>query len=281
VAQVGGEQGLAGGHHAGSARQQVSNELGLGRRHTLDRAQQFEVHRPDVHDHAHVGCRDRRQLGDLALPSHGHLQYQRLGAARRLQDRERDADLVVEVLAAGPGSQARPEQRREDVLGRGLARRARDAGDLAAELAPPGAGEPLERLERVGRGNHRGVGAGRIAERALHRREHGLPVVVSDEHAPGPRFEGRGGELGAVGGRTRQPDEQVTRLNHARVDHGAVRARPLGLARQQPASGGRGETLRRQVDHARAPRRARSASRATVTSSNGSLRPFSNSWPCS
>ena len=80
----------------------------------------------------------------------------------------------------------------------------------------------------------------------------------------------------------READEQVAGADLARVDHGALGAGGLGRARHQLAARGRGDrAAERSITPAPAASRAWSASRATVTSSNGSLRPFSNSWPCS
>ena len=92
-----------------------------------------------------------------------------------------------------------------------------------------------------------------------------------------------------------QRDEQVAGLDRARVDHdarralgGAVDAAHAARRRPRRRSAGRSSasSRRRRVRRscARAPagaRDARSASRATSTSSNGSLRPPANSCPCS
>ncbi len=99
-----------------------------------------------------------------------------------------------------------------------------------------------------------------------------------DEHAPRARRQRVGGEPAAVHALAAQADEQVARLDRARVDDGA--RRPARTAARRAAR----RPLRRPARH---PRRSRAgtcaaiASRATAESSNGSLRPFSNSWPCS
>ena len=73
--------------------------------------------------------------------------------------RQRQPDLGVEVLAVGvdPAGQQRPG----DVLDRGLADRAGDADDAGAERAPPGAGERLQRGQRIGDGEDPGPHARR------------------------------------------------------------------------------------------------------------------------
>ena len=210
-------------------------------------------------------------------PSHCHLEHERLGAPARLEHGQRQPDLGVEVLAARVRARAGGEQRGEDVLRRGLAGGAGDAGHADAELVPPRVGEPPERRQRVvgddgRRGGARGLAGG------LPRGRHGRRTVLRPhEHAPRPGLERLRGERAAVRARAAQPHEQVARLERARVDHGALGAGALGIARGELGAGSLGDPPGGQVDHARTPPRARSASRATVTSSNGSLRPPSNS----
>ncbi len=126
---------------------QPVEHLGLGRRDRRHRAQQLDVDRADVGDHRHLGLGDRRQLGDLAGAAHRHLQHQQLGVRGRFEHGQRQADLGVEVLAVGvdPPRQQRPG----DVLDRGLADRAGDPDHPRPERAPPGAGERLQRRQRV------------------------------------------------------------------------------------------------------------------------------------
>ena len=75
----------------------------------------------------------------------------------RVQDGQRQPDLGVEVLAGSPRCRMAREQRREDVLGRGLAGRAGDADDLAP-LAPSSRRHarpaPAARQRVVGREQH-------------------------------------------------------------------------------------------------------------------------------
>ena len=48
-----------------------------------------------------VGLGDRAELGDLARAPHPHLEHEDVGALGGREDRERQADLGVEVLGAG------------------------------------------------------------------------------------------------------------------------------------------------------------------------------------
>ena len=141
-------------HDAGGTRRQVADQLGLRRRDSLDRAQQLEVDGPDVDDHADVRLGDRDQLGDLADAAHGHLEHERLGSRLGLEERHRQADLRVQVLAVGVRCQVRAQQRREDVLRGGLAGGAGDADRGACELAAPLPRQALQRSQRIVRCDH-------------------------------------------------------------------------------------------------------------------------------
>ena len=242
------------------------------------------MHRADVHDHAHVGLGDRDQLGDLALAAHRHLEHQRLGSARRLEDRQRQPDLGVPVLARGVRDQARAQQRGEDVLGRGLAGRAGDREHLRAELAPPAARQRVQRGERLVHGDHRRAAAGRVAD-ACRR-----PPRPPRRRARGRRSRPR---------RRRRAPRRRTRRRARRRRAGRRTGRPARpRASRSPRASGRRARRRRRRARRRRPRRARAADRSitrsprparapaaprahTATSSNGSLRPSSNSWPCS
>ena len=144
AAQVRLEERLAGGNHGRRAGLQVADQLCLRGGHVLDRAEQLEVHRADVHDQPHVRLRDLDELRDLAGAAHRHLEHHRLGAALGLEDRERHADLGVQVLAVRVGRALCPEDRGEDVLGRGLAGRPRYADRLRVQLAAPASCQRLQ-----------------------------------------------------------------------------------------------------------------------------------------
>ena len=89
VAQVGGQERLAGWHHARRAGGKIADQLRFGGGDPLHRSEQLQVHRPDVHNHADVRLGDRGQFRDLALTAHGHLEDEGLRARRRLEDGER------------------------------------------------------------------------------------------------------------------------------------------------------------------------------------------------
>ena len=182
------EQRLVGGQHGRRAGAQPVEQLGLRGGDRRERAQQLEVHGPDVDDDADVRLGDLGELGDLAAAAHRQLEHERLGAARRAEDRQRQADLGVEVLLAGDDPPVLAQHRREQVLRRRLARRAGDRDDLRAELAPPCARQPLQGGERV-------VGGDDDADRRAARVAH---VLRRDDDAPGPGVQRRAREPAAV-----------------------------------------------------------------------------------
>jgi hypothetical protein len=143
-------------------------------------------------------------------------------------------------------------------------RGATSAAMRSFEGAPPAARQRAERRDGVvGRED----GAAGERPRPPRRRE----------HAPRPGPQGVGGEPAAVHPLAGDGDEQIARGDRARVDDDPRRA-ALALA-QEFGAGRAGDLLGGPVLHALAT--ARNASRATTTSSKGSLRPPANSWPCS
>ncbi len=245
IAPVGVEQRLVGRQDGGRAGAQVGEQLGLRRRNRLQGAEQLEVDGPDVDDDADVGLGDRRQLGDLAGAAHRHLEHEHLGAGGGREDRQRQADLRVEVLRAGDHADVRGQHRREDVLRRRLAGRAGDRDDLGAERAAPGARQGLQPGERVlGLEDH-----ARLREAVV------VGVVGRDEHAPRAGVERLRGEAPAVDVAAGQADEQIARCDGARVDrHACGPGRTVGVGipgrGDELHAGGLGEQLRRPVAHA-------------------------------
>ena len=77
------QQALVPRHDGGAAVGELLDELRLGGGHVLDGADELEVHRRDVGDHADVRLGDARQLADLPGAAHGHLDDGDLGGAAR------------------------------------------------------------------------------------------------------------------------------------------------------------------------------------------------------
>ena len=96
------------------------------------------------------------------------------------------------------------------------------------------------------------------------------------EYAPGAGLQSCAGELAAVRAAA-QAGEQLTWLDLAGVDRGTHRTGLGGIAGHEATPGRLRDPFGRAVPHPRAPSAEWSASRATVTSSNGSFRPPANS----
>ena len=115
-------------------------------------------------------------------------------------------------------------------------------------------------------------------------------VRRGDEHAPGAGRERGLRVRAAVLARAGEADEQLVRRHAARVDRGSLRSAGAPPSRGAASSFAPAASATRAASQlliadalpAGASRSsARSASRATVTSSKGSLRPSANSCPCS
>ena len=141
----------------GATGRKCGQELDLRADHSLDRPDELEMHRADVGDDADVGPGDRAELRDLAEAAHGQLDDADLGVGLEPAEGEREADLVVEARLRGDGRSGRGAERRKDVLGRGLARRAGDADDPGSRTVThrrtqrPQGGKGLVGDERRGR----------------------------------------------------------------------------------------------------------------------------------
>ena len=185
------------------------------------------------------------------MPAHRHLEHQQLGLGRRGADRQRQPDLGVEVLRARV--HAAREQRPGDVLDRGLAGRAGDPDDRAAELAAARrAPARCSARERVGGGEHPArAGSARPSARARARASTTTPQA--------PAASAAGGVLAAVGPLAAEAEEEVARAGLARVDR--RRARDARRRRARATSPPASAAIRSggELDHARSRRRERRA----------------------
>ncbi len=155
--------------------------------------------------------------------------------------------------------------------------------DLGAERAPAGAGERLERGERIGGGEDPG-GAVRPRWRRAARIGTARPAPTrsrarADDDAPGARPRSRPRRT-----RRRRGSRRAGRRRGRRAPPQRSRS-PRGAAarstlRRAAARAGRRRDLLAAQPHAGLPS-LRSSSRATSRSSKGILRPPSNSCPCS
>ena len=116
-----------------AAGRQGLDQFGLGLGHALDVAQAFGVGGGDERHDPDLRPADLAQARDLARTPHAHLQHQGLRVVGRLQERDRQALLVVVRAVVGRRPPAGAQRRGGQVLDRGLADRAGDADDPIAQ----------------------------------------------------------------------------------------------------------------------------------------------------
>jgi len=103
-----------------------------------------------IGDHADGGASDGDQGGDLAGPVGAHFHHGKAMRRRQPQQRQRHADVVVEIAAGGQTVTGLPEDRGRHLLGGGLAVAARHAHQWAAKVRAPVARGALERRLGIG-----------------------------------------------------------------------------------------------------------------------------------
>ena len=92
---------VVGVDHGGAARRQRLEDLALGARDRLFRVEEFEVREPGVGDERDVRLREPAEVADLARVVHAHLDHRAAVAGAQLEQRERQADVVVQIAARG------------------------------------------------------------------------------------------------------------------------------------------------------------------------------------
>ena len=209
ISHVGLEQRLGVRHDRRPVGAERLQDLGLGLGHRLDRPDELEVDGPDRRDHGDVGAGDLGQIGDLAHPAHGQLADHGLGVGLDPAQRQRQADLGVEVGVARHRPQPPAQDRAQDVLGGRLPGRAGDA-DHPRARAPPHLGRDLAQGDqRVG---HDDAGPRPAAD---------SPGVPATSTAAAPARSASAAKRAPSVRAPGQRDEQVARGDGARVDRDA------------------------------------------------------------
>ena len=252
---------------AGSAAEQ----LGLGRGDRLDRAEQLDVDRADVGDH-------RRPRARRSPPARRSGRRPRIAISStsisvsggRLEHRQRQPDLGVEVLAVGVDRAG--QQRPGDVLDRGLADRAGDPDDARAQRPPPGA-RPAPAAPRAGPRPRRPSAARRGPAGAAP----GRPTTTPQA----PACDRRGGELAAVA-RSRRAGRRRGRPRRLASESITARARRARRRPRRATSAPIAAAISLGAEpHAGARRSFAQLLAGDLAVVEGILRPSSNSWPCS
>ncbi len=130
---------VVGVEHGGARRRQRGHQLGLAVGHVVQGPERLQVHPRHHGDDTDGGATDLAQVTDVAQASSAHLQDGALGVVRRVEERERHAQLVVERPDARRGSRrwwlATDGQQ---VLERRLADAAGDAHHRIGQAVPGG-----------------------------------------------------------------------------------------------------------------------------------------------
>ncbi len=111
--------------HAGG--RQCGHELALRPGHPFEIAEELHVRHGHARHDADIGSAHVGQAGDVTRPTRSHLEDDPLDVVRRIEEGQREPELVVEGALAGCHHEGRREAIPEQVLGRRLADRAGDA----------------------------------------------------------------------------------------------------------------------------------------------------------
>ena len=249
-----GREGVVGIDHRDAVVRQrlVDRTLGFG--DAEQAAHAFDVRGRDVVHQRHLRRRDAGQVGDIARLAGAHLVDGELRVFRRVDHRQRQADLVVAVARVDVGAAGAREDPVGEHLHRGLAVAAGEGHDHCRAILLHAGGELAERLLGVG------------AEDA---RQRGLDVAVQQQGRGAGRFglrhQGVGVEMLAAQGDEQRAGRQRAGVGADRLD-ADVRAEVTAL---DPG----GDLRQRDRPHAFDS----SKERATARSSKANLRP-ATSW---
>ena len=189
--------------HRDAGRVEPCHHLAFGARHALEAAEALEVLRAGVGDHADLRARHGHQRADVAGAVGAHFDDGAVLGAAQPQQRQRHAQVIVQVAARRQAGATLREDRAQHFLGGGLAIAARHAQHRAAVGAAPGAARAGERAFNVA---HQDLGQRHVDHAAYDR-------------AGRAGGGGGGDELMAVGARAGQRQEQIPRAELTRIDH--------------------------------------------------------------
>ena len=170
------------------------------------------------------GRPSRRELAQLARRRHPHLGHHPLGAVGHVEQRQREAVEVVQVARRPAVAEAGGEDRRQQLLGGGLAGRAGDAGELLRRPPPHEAREVVQGAEGV-------VDLDAAAPPAGSR-----SVRPERSPPPAPRARASGTKRWPSVCSPREGEEHLAAADRARIDRRARRSRRRGSPADDPAA---------------------------------------------
>jgi len=143
--------------------------------------------RRNARHYANIGPRNFRQAGQFAAARHPHFEHGRFVRFVQSKQRQRQAILIIEITFRLQNAEARAQQCRQDLFGRGLADGTRNAGDFAAPRFADSAGQLLEGDEGVRDGDAAGAnglvvgGKARLGDHSRQRTtaQRGSHMIVS------------------------------------------------------------------------------------------------------
>ncbi len=131
--------------------------LGLGLGNAVGAAEVADVRVAHVGPHAHVRLGHADQHADFPRVVHAELHHRDVRAMPKLEQRERQSEVVVEVARILHDLERSAQQRRNRFLRAGLACAPGDGHHPCARLLPHGPPEALQRVRRVIHPHHRGA----------------------------------------------------------------------------------------------------------------------------
>ena len=140
---------VAAHERAAAAGSQIVVQLALAAPHAVDTSEAFEMRPPDVGEQTEIGFGDRAERCDLAAGARPHLHHPQLRVARHRQQRQRHADVVVEIAPRGVDRISLGQHAAHQLFGRGLAVAAGDRQQRNAQPPPVLARQRLQRRQRV------------------------------------------------------------------------------------------------------------------------------------
>ena len=140
--------------HGGAALRQFIQQFAFGCRDVGDTAKSLQMCRGGIRDNANLRSCDLRQRRNFPRMVSTHFQHGRPVMLAQFQDRQRQADVIIQVTLCGQYrvvgvGMLGPHNRRDHFLHRGLAIAARDCNNRQLESGSPRACEYTQSLPGV------------------------------------------------------------------------------------------------------------------------------------
>ncbi len=143
------ELGVIHVQHGDTARHAIENRrLLIG--DCLDIFEMLQMHRFHRGDHRHIRLRHARQRADFTRMVHAHFDDGELHVARHIGQRQRHAEMIVEVARRRIGAPQRRQRRQQHFLGARFTHAARHAYEFRLAARPCRHAKRLQRLLHIG-----------------------------------------------------------------------------------------------------------------------------------